>query len=98
EAGLQESSVHGLPSSQLRAGPPAHAPEEHASFVVQALPSSHDAVLLMWTQPEAGLHESSVQPFPSLQFGAVPPTQEPFAQVSLVVHAFPSSQETVLFA
>jgi hypothetical protein len=45
-AGLHESSVHGLPSPQLGGGPPAQAPPEHASLVVQALPSLHGATLL----------------------------------------------------
>jgi hypothetical protein len=44
-AGLQLSSVHGLASSQLAAGPLAQAPPPHVSPVVQALPSSHGAVL-----------------------------------------------------
>jgi hypothetical protein len=43
-AGLQESAVHGLPSSICAAeiGVPAHAPEAlHVSPVVQAFPSEH---------------------------------------------------------
>ena len=39
-AGLHESSVHTLLSLQSGGGPPAQAPFEHASPVVQALPSS----------------------------------------------------------
>src|SRR5437879_417168 len=38
----QESSVHGLPSSQST-GVPRHDPSEHLSFVVQALSSSQGA-------------------------------------------------------
>ena len=39
--------VHGLLSSQLGAGPPAHTPPLHASPVVQALPSLHGLVLFV---------------------------------------------------
>jgi hypothetical protein len=45
-AGLHESSVQTLPSSQLGGAPPTHAPLEQVSFVVQALPSLHGSVLL----------------------------------------------------
>ena len=44
-AGSQESSVHGLRSSQLGAGPPEQVPLEHWSEVVHALPSSQPLVL-----------------------------------------------------
>ena len=69
----------------------------HVSAVVQALPSLHDAVLFVLTQPVAGLHESFVQTLPSLQLGAGPPTQRPPAHVSVVVQALPSLQDAVLF-
>jgi glyoxylate utilization-related uncharacterized protein len=46
EAGLQESFVQTFASSQVSGGPPAHVPPEHASFVVQALPSLQGLVLL----------------------------------------------------
>src|SRR6266849_2358938 len=95
-AGLQLSVVQTFPSSQLGAGPPTHAPAAQVSLVVQAFPSLQGAVLLMCTQPVAGLHESSVQTLLSLQLGAGPPTHVPPAQVSFVVQAFPSSQEAVL--
>jgi hypothetical protein len=95
-AGLHESSVQPLESLQFGATPPTQAPAAQVSFVVQALPSSHETVLLMWTQPLAGLHESSVQPLASSQFGAVPPTHAPLAHVSFVVQALPSSQDAVL--
>jgi hypothetical protein len=97
DAALQESSVHGLPSSQFGAAPPTHTPAEQASPVVHALPSSHDAVLSVFMQPVAGLQLSSVQPLLSLQFGAEPPTQAPPEQASAVVQALPSSHGTVLF-
>jgi hypothetical protein len=95
-AGLQESLVQGFESSQLGAAPPTQEPPEHVSFVVQALPSLQLAVLFVWTQPVAGLHESSVQPFESLQLVALPLVQTPPEQVSPVVQALPSSQEAVL--
>jgi glyoxylate utilization-related uncharacterized protein len=44
-AGLQESSVQGLLSSQPSAGPPTQDPPEHVSTVVHAFPSLHAAVL-----------------------------------------------------
>jgi hypothetical protein len=96
-AGLQESSVQMLPSLQLGPGPPTHGPPAQVSPVVQALPSLHEAVLFVWTQPAPGLHESSVQTLPSSQLVAEPPTHAPPAQVSPVVQALPSLHEAVLF-
>jgi hypothetical protein len=58
----------------------------------------HEAVLLAWTQPVPGLHESSVHGLASLQFGAAPPTQIPPAQVSTAVQALPSLHDAALFA
>jgi hypothetical protein len=89
-AGLHESLVQGFASLQLGAAPPWHAPPEQVSPVVQALPSLHGCVFGWLMQPEDGSHESLVQGFVSLQFGAGPPTQAPPAQVSLVVQALPS--------
>ena len=94
--GLHVSVVHTLPSLQVGAGPPTHAPPEQASFVVQALLSLQAAALFTCTQPDRGLQESSVQTLPSLQLGGGPPTHAPAAQVSLVVHAFPSLHADVL--
>src|SRR5712692_9715361 len=87
-AGLQLSSVQTLPSSQLGAGPPTHAPLLQVSFVVQAFPSLQGLMLLTCVHPLAGLQPSVVQTFPSSQLGAGPPTHAPAAQVSLVVQAF----------
>jgi hypothetical protein len=95
-AGLHESSVHTFPSLQFSGGPPAHAPPEHASFVVQALPSLHGALLLTYTQPEAGLQESSVQRLPSSQVRGGPPMHVPPEHVSPVVHTLPSLHEALL--
>jgi hypothetical protein len=96
-AGLQPSSVHPLLSLQLSAVPPTQPPALQVSLVVQALPSSHAAVLLTCPQPVNELQLSSVQPLPSSQFGAAPPTQLPPLQMSLVVQALPSSHGLLLF-
>ena len=92
------SVVQGFPSLQSVPGPPTHAPAVHASSAVQGFPSEQAAVLFVWAQPVAWMHVSVVQPFPSLQSGAGPPVQAPFEQASLVVHALPSEQGSVLFA
>ena len=75
---------------------PAHVPPLHVSFVVQALPSSQDAVLFVYTQPVDGSHESSVHGLLSLHTIAVP-AQMPPAHVSFDVQALPSSQDAVVF-
>ena len=89
--GSHPSSVHGLPSLQSGAGPPTQLPPLQMSLVVQALPSSQGALFGVFKQPVAGSQLSSVQGLPSLQLGAGPPTQLPPLQVSLCVHASPSS-------
>jgi hypothetical protein len=43
------------------------------------------------------LQLSVVQTFPSLHVGAGPPTHVPPEHVSVVVQAFPSSHDSVLF-
>src|SRR5438876_760846 len=97
-AWLQPSAVQGLPSSQVGGAPPTQFPPLQASLVVHALPSLQGAVLLVWTQPVARSQPSSVQPLPSLQFGAGPPTQRPPLQASLVVQALPSLHGAALLA
>ena len=97
-AGLHESSVHGFESLQTTGVPGLHTPPPQTSPVVQALPSSQDAALLTYTQPEAGLHESSVHGFESLQTTGAPGTQAPPAHASPVVQALPSSHDALLFA
>ena len=79
-------------------GVPRHTPAEQASPVVQALLSLHTAVLLVWPHPEAGLQVSSVQTFPSSQFGAAPPRQTPPLHASFVVQALLSLHAAVLLA
>jgi hypothetical protein len=56
------------------------------SLEVQALPSSHEFVLFVNTQPKTGLQVSVVQTLLSLQTTGVPPHTPP-AQLSLVVQA-----------
>jgi hypothetical protein len=78
---------------------PAQTPPLQVSLVVHALPSSHEAVLLAWTQPVAGSQLSSVHGLLSSQFNApVPGWQLPPAQTSPVVQKLPSSHAAVLFA
>src|SRR5262249_36817067 len=95
--GSQLSSVQGSLSLQLSFGPPTQLPPEQVSLVVQALPSSHGAVLFACVQPLAALQESVVHTLLSLQSGGGPPAQLPPAQWSPVVHALPSSQGSLLF-
>jgi hypothetical protein len=92
-AGLHESSVHPFPSSQLAGTPAPHWPAAlQLSPVVQAFPSLHARpTTTVCAQPVAGLHESSVHAFPSLQFAAAPGTHTPaMLQLSPVVQAFAS--------
>src|SRR5262245_66692831 len=89
--GSQESSVQTFPSLQSGGAPPWQLPPPQVSFVVQALPSLHGAVLFVLTHPMMGSQDSSVQGLPSLQFGAGPPLHVPPPQVSFVVQALPSS-------
>lgn len=91
---VHESVVHGLSSSQS-IGVPAQTPPAHTSPVVQLVPSLHERVLFVLTQPEAGSQESSVHGLPSLQV-VVLPEQDPLEHTSPVVQAFPSSHVLVL--
>jgi glyoxylate utilization-related uncharacterized protein len=97
-AGTQESVVHWLPSLHTGGGPPTHDPAEHVSFVVQALLSLQAATLFTFSQPVAGLQESSVQTLVSTQLSGGPPTQAPPEQISPVVQALPSLHVKVLLA
>jgi hypothetical protein len=95
-AGLHESVVQALPSSQAIAVPP-HAPPPQTSPDVHAFPSSQAIVLFVKTHPVAGLHASSVHTLPSSQTTGVPGWQAPPPQISPTVQASPSSQAFVLF-
>ena len=86
--------VHSLASLQVMVVP-RQEPAEHLSPVLQALASLQTLVLLVKTQPEAGLQVSLVQPLESLQVTAVP-AQVPAAQTSPDVQALASLQATVL--
>jgi hypothetical protein len=67
------------------------------SPVVQALPSLQGLVLLVKTQPVAGLQLSVVHTFASLQTVGVPGLHVPPPQASPVVQALPSLHGLVLF-
>jgi hypothetical protein len=92
-AGLQLSSVQALPSSHKTGFDPTHVPASHESVCVQALPS--EQVLLssfVYSQPDAGLQESSVHALPSSQVNGFDPTQVAASQESVCVQALPSEQ------
>lgn len=71
--GLQRSSVQTFASLQFFGAPGLHTPVEQVSASVQALPSSHGAVLLTKPHPVTGLHESVVHTLPSSQTRGEPP-------------------------
>jgi hypothetical protein len=98
ELGLQVSVVQPFPSLHTSGVPGWQLPPPHVSPVVHALPSLHEAVLLTYEQPVAGMHESSVQALLSLQTTGVPGRQLPPPHVSPVVQALPSSHDAVLLA
>jgi hypothetical protein len=89
-AGAHESSVQTLPSLHVCAAPATQTLAAHLSLTVQALPSSHEEVFAVWTQPVAGAHVSSVQTLLSSQLIAVP-AQVPAVHTSVCVHALKSS-------
>jgi hypothetical protein len=96
-AGLQPSSVQGLPSEHSSTPKPGtQAPSTQVSPVEQALPSWQPAVLWVWTHPLRASQLSSVQGLLSSQSRAGPPWQVPPPQVSAVVHGLASSQGTEL--
>src|SRR5206468_10723429 len=91
--GLQGSSVQRSASLQLGGVPPTQAPPPQVSPVVQALPSSQGAELLVFVHPVAGLQKSFVQRFPSLHAAEFPVCTHPTAGLQeSTVHAMPSSQ------
>jgi hypothetical protein len=92
----QESAVHGLPSSTTGAVPAEHAPCEHVSEPLQALPSEQEvpSSAAAWVTPVAGSQASAVQGLPSSSVGGVPGLQTPAPlHVSLPLQAFPSEQD-----
>src|SRR5436309_2422123 len=78
-AALHVSSVHRSASLQLGGGPPTQAPPMHVSAVVQALPSSQGAELLVCVHPVEGLQKSFVQGFPSPHAAEFPACAHPTA-------------------
>src|SRR5438445_726951 len=86
---LQFGSVQGP-------GVPTQTPSWHVS-VVQASPSLHGAVLLVWRQPPAPSQVSSVQGLLSSQFWVVVAVHVPPWQVSPIVQGLASSQGAMLF-
>ena len=71
---------------------PWQLPEEHASLMVEALPSSQEVPSttgVSW-QPLPGLQEESMHCVEGAQVGAMPATHAKFWQVSVPLHAFPS--------
>jgi hypothetical protein len=74
-----------------------HVPDRQVSPVVHRLASLQGFVLLVWTQPVAGLQESSVQGLLSLQVGGVPGAQVPVpSQSSTPLHALVSAHDVPL--
>lgn len=95
-AGLQESVVQGLLSSQLMAVPATQVPAVQVSPLVQTLPSEQGAELEVCKQPVAGSQLSSEHGLPSAHAVSAPPTHAPPLQLSLVEQAEPSSQGCAL--
>ena len=92
----QLSVVQSSPSSQLMAVPIPHVLLAQRPLPVQALPSSHTALLALCPQPVAP-HVSSVQGFLSSQLAALAVWTQPLPGSQLsYVHATPSSQVTAL--
>lgn len=88
----QASTVHGLPSTHVRAAPGTQMPCWQVSLTVQLSPSLHVPAHGVKLQPLAAVHPSSVQGKPSLHVLGLPPLHEPLAQVSPSVQALASSQ------
>ena len=94
------SETHGSAAfaSHTRGGPPLHVPPLHVSAVVQASPSSHDAVVREVVHPAAESHPSETHgsaAFASHTRGG-PPLHVPPLHVSAVVQASPSSHDAVV--
>ncbi len=92
----QLSSVHGLPSSQLAALLPMHAPALQASTSVHASLSLHVELFGAYAQPLPGSHASSVHGLPSAQTLNLPAWHFPPKHPSFSVHTLPSLQLSAL--
>ena len=92
-AGSHVSAVQALLSLQSTAAPGLQVPPPHVSPLVHAFPSSQAFELLVWTQPEAESHESSVHGLLSSQLRGV--EWQPVAESHVSsVQRFPSLQST----
>jgi hypothetical protein len=58
--------------------PPLQEPLEHISPVLQGLPSSHEPVLLLETQPVEGMQAAIRHWLEAVHVTALPPPQVPF--------------------
>jgi len=94
--GVQASVVHGLLSMQIAGAPPAQAPFEQVSAVVQGSLSSQEAALSMLWHPSCVSQVSVVHGLSSPQRRAAPALQIPAAHWSSSVQAFPSSHGALL--
>jgi hypothetical protein len=86
--GLQVSAVHGFPSSQLSAVPPAQTPPWHVSAPLQTFVSAHDVPSnagVCW-QPVCASHVSVVHALPSSQSSGAPGVHAPPWHVSAPSH------------
>ena len=90
--GSQASSVHPLPSSQIKGVFELHAPSRQPSAIVHASPSSQGKAFGVEVHPEAGSQPLDVQTSPSSQSKPPDPEQLPALQAEAVVQALPSSQ------
>jgi hypothetical protein len=99
--GSQLSSVHALLSLQTTCSPGSQMPVWHASFVLQALPSSHTVPFRMAGfehSPVVVLHIPSKWHWSSgVQTVSLKPTHWPLWQKSPDVHALPSLQPSPSF-
>jgi hypothetical protein len=95
KVGSQVSVVQTFESLQSRGLPAEQVPLWQVSVPLQALVSAHAVPFstAVCVQPLAGLQESVVQTFPSLQLSAVPAVQTPAWHVSAPSQASPSLHE-----
>ena len=96
---LQVSVVQRFPSSQLTTAPGTQLPPAHASAPptpVHKFPSLHGKLLKSWVQPPLTEQASVVHGLPSSHVTTTEPLHTPPKHTSLELHAFPSSQDTVL--
>jgi hypothetical protein len=90
----QLSAVHGFPSSQRIGFADTQLPPWHDSVPLQTSVSLQDVPsgrLVGTHDPDAGSQLATWQASPPVQTTALPPVQDPVWQVSVRVHALPSS-------